>query len=127
MTRSGGDVGFRLWFGQGSSSHISFSQDWPWFGAGSFLGVVFEPLGPFSAATGVETSGECSCAALAEPLTLAELVVDVEVGICTSSLLALNRCGRSSGLLRVAMGRFCLALSFGRRSGRLVLRALVQC
>ena len=79
---------------------------------------MFEPPGPSSAATGVEASGECSCAALAEPLTLAELVVDVEIGICTSNLLAINRCGRSSGLLRVAMGRFCLALSFGRRSGR---------
>ena len=61
--------------------------------------------------TGVDTSGECSCAAIAE------LVAGVSAGICRSSRVALDMCGKSNGLFRVTIGRFCFALIFGRRSG----------
>ena len=72
------------------------------------LGLVLELHG-FSA--GLDTSGECSCAAIAE------LVVGISAGICTPRRVALNRCGKSSGLFRVEICHFCFALIFGRRSG----------
>ena len=80
------------------------------------LGAALELQGSLVVGIGVEASGECSCVSL-DSVALVELDTGTSAGICTSSRLALNRCGKSIGLFLVAMGRFCFALILGCRSG----------